>query len=112
MGQTLDPNASTKAWALWLGATVTTFAALEAHAVSTRKVPTLSHCLRAWLGVEPVKPWRIAASLAFCGLWAWLCGHVALGWPPNLKGDRRAPKALERSDPHVFDDSIEYERRR
>lgn len=85
MGQTLDPDASTKSWAIWLAATVVTFAALEAHAVSTRKVPTLSHCLRVWLGISPAKRHRHIAALAFAGFWAWLCGHCLLGWPPNLK---------------------------
>lgn len=85
MGQTINPDASTKSWALWLAATVATFAALEAHAVSTRKVPTLSHCLRVWMGIQPAKRHRWVASLAFAGFWTWLCGHCLLGWPPNLK---------------------------
>lgn len=88
MGATLDPSASTKAWALWLGATVATFAALEAHAVSSRRIPTLSHCLRAWMGHEPIKPRRLVASLAWLTFWCWLTGHLLLAWPPNLK-DRR-----------------------
>lgn len=85
MGATLDPDASTKAWALWLAATVATFAALEAHAVSTRKVPTLSHCLRVWLGISPAKRHRHLAALAFAGFWSWLVLHVVIGIGPNLK---------------------------
>lgn len=85
MGATLDPNASTKSWAIWLGATVATFAALEAHAVSSRRIPTLSHSLRAWMGHEPVKPWRVVASVGWLVFWSWLTGHLLLQWPPNLK---------------------------
>jgi hypothetical protein len=85
MGATLNSDASTKSWALWLAATVATFAALEAHAVSSRRIPTLSHCLRVWLGVAPAKRHRWFTSLAFAGFWTWLVGHCLLGWPPNLK---------------------------
>ncbi|PWK81705.1 hypothetical protein C8D88_116117 [Lentzea atacamensis] len=85
MGSTLDPNASTKTWALWLGATVATFAALEAHAVSTRRRPTLSGALRAWMGHDPVKPHRWIASVLWLSFWTWLTGHLLLSWPPNLK---------------------------
>lgn len=85
MGQTRDRNASTKTWAFWLAATVTTFAALEAHAVSTRKVPTLSHCLRVWLGISPAKRHRHLAAGAFAVFWSWLVLHVVAGLGPNLK---------------------------
>lgn len=83
MGATSD--ASTKTWALWLGATVATFAALEAHAVSSRRIPTLSHCLRVWLGIAPTKRHRHVAALAFATFWSWLVCHVVLGIGPNLK---------------------------
>lgn len=85
MGQSLDADASTKVWATWLAATVVTFAAVEAHAVHSRRIPTLTHCLRVWLGVEPARKHRKAAVFAFCGFWCWLCGHLALGWGPNLR---------------------------
>jgi hypothetical protein len=85
MGATINPDASTKSWAIWLGATVATFAALEAHAVSTRKVPTLSHCLRVWLGISPVKRHRHLAGLAFAVFWSWLVAHIVIGIGPNLK---------------------------
>lgn len=84
-----SPDASTKTWAIWLSATVTTFAALEAHAVHTRRQPTLSHCLRVWLGVQPERRHGQLAVLAFCGFWCWLCGHLALGWGPNLNDTSR-----------------------
>jgi hypothetical protein len=85
MGSSLDTPLSTKTWALWLGATVGTFAALEAHAVSTRRQPTLSHALRVWLGIEPVKRHRWLTSLAFAGFFSWLVLHVTAGVGRNLK---------------------------
>jgi hypothetical protein len=99
MGSSM-PDASTKTWAAWLGATVTTFAALEAYAVSSRRVPTLTHCLRLWLGLSPAKGYRWIAVGLFTCFWLWLCGHLAFQWPPNLPGDSTtiAPSGSERSD--------------
>lgn len=85
MGASSDPNASTKSWAIWLGATVATFAALEAHAVSSRRIPTLSHCLRVWLGISPAKRHRHLAALAFAATFTWLILHICVGLGPNLK---------------------------
>lgn len=85
MGSSSDRPLSTKRWALWLGITVASFAALEAHAVSTRRQPTLSGALRLWMGHDPVKPHRVVASLAWLGFWGWLTGHLLLGWGPTLK---------------------------
>lgn len=84
MGTAL-PGASTKTWAIWLGATALSFAALEAHAVSTRTRPTLSGALRSWLGIDPVRRHKRLASLLFAAFWSWLVMHVCAGWPPNLK---------------------------
>lgn len=86
MGDCINPSASTKTWAIWLGATVTTFAALEAHAVHTRRQPTLSGALRLWLGIDPVKRHRRWASLLFAGFFSWLVAHIVAGIGPNLKG--------------------------
>jgi hypothetical protein len=91
MGASLDPDASTKTWAFWLAATVATFAALEAHAVSSRRIPTLSHCLRVWLGISPVRRHRHLAALAFAAFWSWLVLHVIAGIGPNLKQRGGAP---------------------
>lgn len=85
MGASLDQPMSTRSWTIWLGVTVTTFAALEAHAVSTRKLPTLSHCLRMWLGIEPIKRHRHLSALAFAAFWSWLVAHIVIGIGPNLK---------------------------
>lgn len=85
MGSSSDVPLSTKRWAVWLGATVTTFAAMEAHAVSTRRQPTLSGALRSWMGHDPVKPHRWVASALWLGFWSWLTAHLLLGIGPNLK---------------------------
>ena len=85
MGASLGSDASTRRWAIWLGATVASFAAMEAHAVSTRRQPTLSHALRSWMGHDPVKPWRLVASVAWISFWSWLTCHLILDWPPRLK---------------------------
>jgi hypothetical protein len=85
MGASSDRPLSTKRWAVWLTATVVSFAAMEAHAVSTRRQPTLSGALRAWMGHEPVKPHRWLASMLWLAFWGWLTGHLLLAWPPNLK---------------------------
>lgn len=85
MGASLDRPLSTKRWAVWLGATVATFAAMEAHAVSTRQQPTLSGALRLWMGHDPVKPHRWVASALWLAFWSWLTAHLLLGVGPNLK---------------------------
>lgn len=85
MGASMEERLSTKRWAVWLGATVVSFAAMEAHAVSTRRQPTLSGALRSWMGHDPVKPHRWVASVAWCLFWSWLTGHLILSWGPNLK---------------------------
>lgn len=85
MGSSSDRPLSTKRWAVWLGATVVTFAAMEAHAVSTRQQPTLSGALRSWMGHEPVKPHRWVASALWLTFWGWLTCHLVLDWPPHLK---------------------------
>lgn len=85
MGSSSDVPLSTKRWAVWLAATVTTFAAMEAHAVSTRRQPTLSGALRSWMGHDPVKPHRVVASAVWLGFWGWLTCHLLLDWPPHLK---------------------------
>jgi len=85
MGKPISPDASTRSWALWLGATVATFAALEAHAVSTRRQPTLTHALRLWLGIEPGRRRRHLAGGGFAAFFLWLIAHTVFGLGPNLK---------------------------
>lgn len=85
MGKSIPSGVSTKRWAVWLGATVASFAALEAHAVSTRQQPTLSHALRLWLGIDPLKRHRWLGTLGFASFFGWLILHVTAGIGPNLK---------------------------
>ncbi len=85
MGKSLAAGVSTKRWAIWLAATVASFAAMEAHAVSTRRQPTLSGALRLWMGHDPVKPHRWLVSALWLIFWSWLTGHLIWAWPPNLK---------------------------
>jgi hypothetical protein len=85
MGSSNDLPLSTKRWAVWLAATVVSFAAMEAHAVSTRRQPTLSHALRLWLGIDPLRRHRWIGTLGFAGFFSWLVLHVTAGIGPNLK---------------------------
>ncbi len=84
MGSSLDRPLSTKRWAVWLGATVASFAAMEAHAVSTRSQPTLSGALRLWLGLDPAKPHRHMASAGFALFFGWLVLHIVADIGPRL----------------------------
>lgn len=93
MGSSLDRPLSTKRWAAWLVATVATFAAMEAHAVTTRRQPTLSGALRSWMGHDPVKPHRVVASVGWLAFWSWLTCHLLLDWPPHLKERSCDPEA-------------------
>jgi hypothetical protein len=85
MGSSSDRPLSTKRWAVWLGATVVSFAAMEAHAVSTRRQPTLSGAMRSWLGLDPAKPYRHVLGGSFTLFFGWLVAHIVFGAPPNLK---------------------------
>lgn len=85
MGSSSDVPLSTKRWAVWLAATVTTFAAMEAHAVSTRRQPTLSGALRLWLGIDPAKRHRWLGTAGFTIFFGWLTAHICWGIGPNLK---------------------------
>jgi hypothetical protein len=86
-------NAPTK-WAVWLVATVTSFALLEARALReplTAEKPsgTLSAALRLWIGIQPARPRRWIAGSLFAAFWAWLCLHVLAGIGPNDLPRRR-----------------------
>lgn len=65
------------AWLVWLGVTVGSFAVLEALAlVDHTEGDTLSERIRAWLGIQPVKQWRLASSAALLGLLIWFGWHI------------------------------------
>lgn len=84
MDSTRNHATPTRTWALWLTATITSFVLLEVYAVGSRRIPTLSHCLRVWLGIAPARRHRTLASIAFAAFWTWLVAHIALGIGPNL----------------------------
>lgn len=81
-------------WAVWLGATLASFLALEARALKqplTDEKPseTLSAALRWWLGIQPAGRRRWVAGSLFAGFWLWLCLHVLAGVGPNDLPRRR-----------------------
>ncbi|WP_214409090.1 hypothetical protein [Sphaerisporangium fuscum] len=64
-------------WLVWLGLAVGSFAVLETWALVTRqKGGTLSERLREWLGIYPVKHWRIVTSAALIGFLIWFGWHI------------------------------------
>lgn len=84
-------------WTVWLSATIGSFLILEGLALReplTAEKPsdTLTAYLRHLLGVQPVARRRWAAGAAFVAFWAWLCGHLLVGWPPNDLPRRTSPE--------------------
>lgn len=65
------------AWAVWLTATLGSFAWLEAVALRRRCHPTLTRTLRRWLGLQPARRHGPAALLGFASVWVWLVVHLA-----------------------------------
>ncbi|GII81227.1 hypothetical protein Sru01_62090 [Sphaerisporangium rufum] len=64
-------------WLWWAGLTVGSFAVLETWALLSKQAgDTLSERLREWLGIYPVKHWRLAASALFIGFLAWFGWHI------------------------------------
>lgn len=63
------------AWAIWLGAALVTFAALELWAVFSHGT-TLTEKVQRWLGVRPYKPWRGVATGALLLALALLGKHL------------------------------------
>lgn len=80
-------DASTR-WALWLTATLASFAVLEAVALrepltDDKPSDTLTASLRMWLGIQPASRRRWIAGTLFAGFWVWFAGHIAIGWGPR-----------------------------
>lgn len=67
------------AWAIWLVATIGSFAVLEYIAYRTDRFPTLSRTLQRWLGVEPRNRWGAVSPFVFAVGGSWLSWHVARG---------------------------------
>lgn len=68
-------------WIVWLALVGMSFIILETWAIFSKKVgDTLSERTRKWLGLEPEKPFRIAASSAFAMVLvlfvAWFVPHI------------------------------------
>ncbi|GII62614.1 hypothetical protein Skr01_26990 [Sphaerisporangium krabiense] len=67
-------------WLWWAGLAVGSFAILETWALLTKQEgDTLSERLREWLGIRPVKHWRLATSAALLGFLAWFGWHIVFG---------------------------------
>jgi len=63
-------------WLIWIFAALGSFLAIELTAVFTHRMDrTLSERLRAWLGIQPIRPWRKLASVLFASV---LGGGVAV----------------------------------
>lgn len=68
-----------------LGLLILAFGIWEAGAiVSGHREWTYTVKIRQWLGVEPVRPWRIWASTTFAvalmSFAVWFIPHITLGW--------------------------------
>jgi len=68
-----------RAWIIWTTATIVGFAVIEGLALATGDMDnTLSAHLRLWLGLDPGKPWGIAAGIAFGAFLVWLGWHILI----------------------------------
>lgn len=64
-------------WAVWAGLFVASFAVFETWALITKeKGDTLSESIRAWLGIRPVRHWRMVTSAALLGFLIWFGWHI------------------------------------
>lgn len=53
-------------WITWILTSLGSFLAIELTALATHRMDrTLSDNLRAWLGIEPIKPWRKLGGVLF-----------------------------------------------
>ena len=70
------------AWAVWAGLFALSFAVLEGWALLNRRDgDTLSDQIRAWLGIYPVKHWRLAGAGALLGFLLWFGWHIVFQSP-------------------------------
>lgn len=77
-----------RSWGVWAVSTIGTFTVLEGIAVHTGRVPTLTACLRYWLGIKPRHGRRHICRPVFGGLVAWFFLHILYGvpWPFDKGG--------------------------
>lgn len=72
-------------WAAFLALAAAGFAIWEGVALAARRTDrTLSYKIREWLGIDPQRPHRVAASVVFVlllvGFVAWFIPHIVFGW--------------------------------
>lgn len=86
-------------WTVWVLVVALSFAALEtAGLLTSGDGDTLSEWTRAVLGIDPVRPWRIAGTIGFAvallGFVAWYLPHILFrfGWwqPFKRRDDEEA----------------------
>lgn len=79
---------SRRHWGIWTVSTLATFSVLETRAVRTGRIPTLTACLRYWLGIKPAHPRRRVCRPLFGFLVSWFFAHVLYGvpWPFDKTG--------------------------
>lgn len=83
-------------WLAWAALTGVSFTALEADALRRRDQPsTLTHCLRAGLGLQPRRPRWLLRVAVFNAALLWIAAHITSG---RLGFDIRWPAA----DPLVY----------
>jgi hypothetical protein len=70
-----------RAWAVWLGCTLITFAVLENTALRRNRAHTLTATTRRALGLVPSRPWGRLTGAGFAAGCAVLASHVTLGKP-------------------------------
>jgi hypothetical protein len=65
---------------VWAGLTAATFCALEGSALRRNDSPaTLTHCLRAWLGIAPRHRTYHFRVAAFYAALLWTGAHISTG---------------------------------
>jgi hypothetical protein len=72
----------------WTWFTIATFGGFglwEFAAIAKgRRDWTFTYKIRQWLGIEPVRPWRVPASIAFAlamiVFTGWFIPHIVFGW--------------------------------
>lgn len=72
-------------WSWYTAAVGIGFAVWETAAIMLGKRQwTFTYKIRQWLGIDPVRPWRLPASIAFSmamvGFTVWFIPHIVLGW--------------------------------
>lgn len=69
-------------WGIWAVIVIVSFGALEAWAIlgKSGEPKTLTEILRRWMGIQPRRWWRTAASIGLLAFLAWLALHLIWGF--------------------------------